>query len=179
MTRSGLNGRHFISVAGRVVGAFFCAWLLQITPLAAGDTLNGYLGSWGGTGRVQFENGKSELIKCAAYYTGGGDELRISVRCANPAYTIKVRSRLSHDNGQLKGTWEETTFNASGEANGQISENQIMLAVTGSGFTGTMFVIHDGDTQTVNIAGKGGELDRVSIVLVKHKKNRRETPEPG
>ena len=42
------------------------------------DTL---LGSWGGTGEIRLDKGRKERLKCNAYYTGGGSDLGLAIRC--------------------------------------------------------------------------------------------------
>ena len=42
------------------------------------DTL---LGSWGGSGEIHLDKGRKERIKCNAYYTGGGSDLGLAIRC--------------------------------------------------------------------------------------------------
>ena len=77
------------------------------------DTL---LGSWGGSGEIRLDKGRKERIKCNAYYTGGGSDLGLAIRCQSDNYKIEIRSKLSYSGGRLSGNWEERTFNASGTA---------------------------------------------------------------
>ena len=42
------------------------------------DTL---LGSWRGGGQLQLSEGRSERLKCNAYYTGGGSRLGLTILC--------------------------------------------------------------------------------------------------
>ena len=94
------------------------------------DTL---LGSWGGSGEIRLDKGRKERIKCNAYYTGGGSDLGLAIRCQSDNYKIEIRSKLSYSGGRLSGNWEERTFNASGTASGTASPNKISLAIKGGG----------------------------------------------
>ena len=125
------------------------------------DTL---LGSWGGTGEIRLDKGRQERIKCNAYYTGGGAELGLAIRCQSENYKIEIRSKLSYSGGRLSGNWEERTFNASGSAAGTATPNKISLSIHG-GVTGTMLVSFTKSTQSVNISTQGIALQGVRISL--------------
>lgn len=125
------------------------------------DTL---LGSWGGTGEIRLDKGRKERIKCSAYYTGGGSELGMAIRCQSDNYKIEIRSKLSYSGGRLSGNWEERTFNASGSASGTASPSNIRLSISG-GVSGTMNVSYSKTSQSVSIATQGVALQGVSITL--------------
>jgi hypothetical protein len=125
------------------------------------DTL---LGSWGGTGEIRLDKGRRERIKCNAYYTGGGSELGMAIRCQSDSYKIEIRSKLSYSGGRLSGNWEERTFNASGNASGTASPSSIKLSISGA-VSGTMNVSYTKTRQSVSIATQGVALQGVSISL--------------
>lgn len=125
------------------------------------------MGSWSGRGTARFEGNRSERIKCNAYYTGGGSKLNIAVRCASPSYKIEIRSKLTNESGRLVGTWEERTFNASGETRGSIDEKMLKLSINGGGLTASMAVDFDGSRQAINVMTDGMELKSVAIKLAR------------
>jgi hypothetical protein len=127
------------------------------------DTL---LGSWGGSGEIRLDKGRMERIKCNAYYTGGGAELGLVIRCQSDSYKIEIRSKLSYSGGRLSGSWEERTFNASGSASGTASPNKISLAIKG-GVSGTMLVNFTKSSQSVTISTQGIALQGVRISLAR------------
>jgi hypothetical protein len=127
------------------------------------DTL---LGSWGGSGEIRLDKGRKERIKCNAYYTGGGSDLGLAIRCQSDNYKIEIRSKLSYSGGRLSGNWEERTFNASGTASGTASPNKISLAIKG-GVTASMLVSFTKSSQSVNISVQGVALQGVSISLAR------------
>jgi hypothetical protein len=122
------------------------------------------LGSWGGTGEIKLDKGRRERIKCNAYYTGGGSQLGLAIRCNSDSYKIEVRSKLSYSGGRLSGNWEERTFNASGSASGTATSSRITLSIRG-GVSGTMVVSYTKSRQTVSISTQGIALQGVSITL--------------
>ena len=127
------------------------------------DTL---LGSWGGSGEIRLDKGRKERIKCNAYYTGGGSDLGLAIRCQSDNYKIEIRSKLSYSGGRLSGNWEERTFNASGTASGTASPNKISLAIKGA-VSANMLVNYTKTTQNVNISVSGVALQGVHITLAR------------
>ena len=122
------------------------------------------LGSWGGSGEIQLDKGRKERIKCNAYYTGGGSDLGLAIRCQSDNYKIEIRSKLSYSGGRLSGSWEERTFNASGSATGTATPNKISLAIKGA-VSANMQVSYTKTTQNVNISVSGVALQGVRITL--------------
>jgi hypothetical protein len=126
------------------------------------DTL---LGSWGGTGEIRLDKGRKERLKCNAYYTGGGADLGLAIRCQSDNYKIEIRSKLSYSGGRLSGNWEERTFNASGTATGTATPSKLSLAIKGGGITASMLVNYTKASQNVNISVQGVALQGVRIAL--------------
>ena len=150
-------------VAGIALPAL--AVLVPVAPSQADpspfDTL---LGSWGGTGEIRLDKGRKERIKCNAYYTGGGVQLGLAIRCQSDNYKIEIRSKLNYSGGRLSGSWEERTFNASGSASGTASPSSINLTISGA-VSGSMNVSYTKTRQSVSIATQGVALQGVSITL--------------
>src|SRR6476661_6204854 len=124
------------------------------------------LGSWGGSGELRLDKGRPESINCNAYYTGGGAEVGVAIRCASDSYKIEIRSKLSYSGGRLSGNWEERTFNASGSASGTASPNKLSLSIKG-GVSGTMLVNFTKSSQSVTISTQGAALQGVRISLAR------------
>src|SRR5262245_66157738 len=53
------------------------------------------LGSWRGGGQLQFSEGRTERLKCNAYYTGGGSQLGLAILCQGESSNIQIRSKLT------------------------------------------------------------------------------------
>lgn len=134
------------------------------TPAAADPTFDPLLGSWGGSGTYRLQDGTSERLKCDAYYTGGGAQLGIAVRCSGKDNKIEMRSKLSASGGALSGSWEERTYNASGNVTGKLTAQQLTLAIAG-GVSGSMKITYDRSKQNVAIATEGTPLKSVTVSL--------------
>ncbi|MEL7049382.1 MAG: hypothetical protein AAFO75_10555, partial [Pseudomonadota bacterium] len=124
-------------------------------------------GSWRGKGLIKLETGKSEQIGCKAYYRvkQAGNRLGMSIICASKSNKINLKAELDAVGaGNITGTWEERTFNATGTAVGQSSETSMRLKIDGT-LQGTVSVILDGKSQQVSIYSSNAGLNGVTIRL--------------
>ena len=135
-------------------------------PARAASPFAGLDGSWSGGGRVQFEGGQTEALRCTAYYTpsGGGAHLGLALRCASASNKIDLRGRLSHSGGRIAGDWEERTYNAQGTAVGSAGDGRIVLRLTGP-ISGSMSVAVSRNRQTISITTQGTAIRGVQIAL--------------
>lgn len=122
---------------------------------AAANPISALSGSWGGSGRITYNDGSTEGINCSAYYSGSGNELKMAIQCRSDRNPIHIRSQLRITGNRATGTWEERTFNASGSASGSVSDSSLSLNVSGGGFSGTMAVRIAQSSHTVSIATQG------------------------
>ncbi len=145
-----------------------CLGLVLACPVQA-DTLQPFIGSWGGSGRVVVDDGKSEQIKCNGYYrqTDGQNGLGVAIRCASPSYSIQLRSALTANGTQLSGTWEERTFNVHGNLSGRIEAGRMVLNVDGGGMKATMSISVTGGSQSVLLTTQGSGLKEVRMSLAR------------
>jgi hypothetical protein len=126
------------------------------------DTL---LGTWRGSGNVQLNSGM-ERLTCNAYYTGGGSQLGMAIRCKSDSSNVEIRSKLSLSGTRITGNWEERTYNASGSASGTAKPGRISITVSGS-IRVSMVVNYSSSRQSVSISTSGSPLQRVSINLTR------------
>jgi len=155
--------RASLAGAWAVILASTCA----ASGTAQADTAFGaMLGSWAGSGQIRLQDGKREAIDCRAYYTSKTDtDYGIALRCASAAYKIEIRSKLALNGARVSGTWEERTFNASGDVAGEQNGNVVRLNVTGGGFDGDMTIQTSGARQSVRINTRGINLKAVEVKL--------------
>jgi hypothetical protein len=143
-----------------------CVIFMAAPASHAGGVFDTLLGSWRGNGQIRLADGKTERLKCNAYYTGGGSQLGMAIRCQSDTSNVEIRSKLSQSGGRISGTWEERTYNASGTASGQVSGSKISLQIAG-GVTGSMLVSYSGAHQSVSISTQGIALRGVTIDLAR------------
>lgn len=145
--------------AGCAATIWFAAAAFAATPFA------GLIGSWSGSGQVRYEDGQIEGIRCTAYYSEVSQKLRLAIRCRSASSEIEIRGLLAQQGGKLAGTWEERTFNVSGEAAGWLTGGRMSLSITGGAFSGSMSVSYGGTRQVVTIATTGISMKGVNITL--------------
>jgi hypothetical protein len=141
--------------------------VLCTAPAHAATLLDRLMGSWSGSGQIRYDDGQSEGIRCTAYYTGGNDRLRLAIRCRSDSTEVEIRGLLTRQGQTLAGTWEERTFNASGEANGRLAADRMSVSISGGGFSGSMTVAYAGSRQVVTISTQGIRMRSVNVTLAK------------
>jgi hypothetical protein len=126
-------------------------------------------GAWSGTGQVHLTGGQHEALKCKAYYNpkAGGAELSLAMRCASASAKLDFRATLEYVGGAVTGSWEERSYNASGQVTGKASNNNLSLHINGGGLTASMSVQLTGASQAVSISTNGAGFTGVSIHLSK------------
>lgn len=123
-------------------------------------------GNWSGGGQIKLDNGKSEALKCRAYYTQKeADTLGLAIRCASASNKIELRASLNQTGNQVEGNWEERTFNAAGTVTGRVTSGRINLSISGGSFSGSMNVAITGERHSVSIETNGIGLRAVNISL--------------
>lgn len=155
------RGHSFVAAA-----AGLAASILLMSAAEAASPFTTLHGTWSGSGRIEFENGQSERLRCTAYYTStnGGNALGLAIRCASPSNRIEVRGRLNYHDGQVSGVWEERSFNASGTASGQASSNRLSLRLAGA-IPGSMNVNVSKSRQSVAINTQASGFRAIRVGL--------------
>ncbi|HRK19012.1 MAG TPA: hypothetical protein PK970_08650 [Hyphomicrobiaceae bacterium] len=155
--------------AARKIGAVAATALLlalsQAGSAMAQSAVSNLLGNWSGSGRISYTDGSSEAIRCNAYNTGGGSEVRMAIQCRSEKNPIHIRSQLKIDGGRASGQWEERTFNAAGTASGSASSSNVNLSITGGGLTGAMAVSISRSSLTITITTQGIPMNRATMNL--------------
>lgn len=155
---------------GSPIGAAMAAlWLAASFSTAHADgPFAAMAGTWRGGGQVKFTGGQVEKLTCKAYYTtkSAGSTLGISLLCASASNPIRLIANLTSSGGQVTGTWEERTFNSSGNLAGKASDSRLNLSINGT-LTGTMSISLGGSNQSVSILTDGTGFKSVNLQLSK------------
>ena len=135
----------------------------QAKPSGIFSKLNG---AWRGTGRITLAGGNSQRISCRAYYRvkNSGAGLGFAIRCASPGNKIELRALIRDSNGRLSGTWEERTFNATGQVSGTVSPNTVRLKINGA-VSGRVRINYSNRRQQVSISTATESLRGIAINL--------------
>jgi hypothetical protein len=150
------------------VGAFFNFGPLMSTSATAKPSgiFQKLSGTWRGRGRITLAGGNSQKISCRAYYNvkNSGEGLGFAIRCASPGNKFELRARIKDTNGRLSGTWEERTFNATGQVSGSASPNVVNLRINGS-VSGSVRISYSNSRQKVSISTATDSLRGIAINL--------------
>lgn len=133
---------------------------------AAADTgLEVLAGTWQGNGTMSFEGGETEGISCTGYYKGA-DSLSVVIRCKGTASNFELRSKLDSNGNKIAGSWEERTYNATGDVSGTTSAGKLNIQFSGS-LIGTLEMSFSASSQTVlvSVGTKGAGIKSVRVSL--------------
>jgi hypothetical protein len=150
-------------------GLLFLATLLTSATAAhaAMSPFAAMAGSWSGGGTLTTSDGRAERLRCRAAYDvgGGGANLRLNLRCASDSYNFNLTGDVEYQGGAIRGSWSETSRNASGTLSGRAIGNQIQASATGPNFAANLSLVTHGNRQTVSIRSAGSEISGVSVAL--------------
>jgi hypothetical protein len=127
-----------------LVGA--ATFSLSTNSAAADPGLDVLAGSWRGDGTLAFEGGKTESISCNGYYKGTGS-LSVVIRCKGTSSNFELRSKLDSNGDKVSGSWEERTYNATGDVSGTASAGKLDIQFSGS-LTGSLEMSFSASSQS-------------------------------
>ena len=150
----------------RAIAFISAATVSLSTNSAAADAgLDVLAGAWHGGGTMSFESGKTEDISCNGYYKGVG-KLSVVIRCKGTSSNFELRSKLSSNGDKVSGSWEERTYNATGDASGTTSPGKLNIQFSGS-LTGRLEMSFSSSSQSVSVSvdTKGAGITGVRVSL--------------
>jgi len=127
--------------------------------------LNGW---WIGFGRLGFQNGKTEQVKCRATYhlnEEDGSDIRQVLRCASASGNVEIESKIKRDGDALTGSWREKKYNFSGKITGKISPTGFRVNVRGSDHKAAMDITVKEDKHVVEIQFLESTLLGLSMIF--------------
>jgi hypothetical protein len=137
--------------------------------LAAENPFAHLAGSWSGQGKITVQNGSSERIRCRGNYRAGetGSTLTISLRCASDSYKFELASDVTYDNGNISGSWNETTRSVYGQLSGRATANNITAQASAVGVTAAISIATRGNSQNVTIRSPGSEISEIAVTMAR------------
>jgi hypothetical protein len=138
---------------------------LSTNSPAADGSLDVLAGTWRGDGTMSFESGETESISCNGYYKGAGN-LSVVIRCKGTTSNFELRSKLASNGEKVSGSWEERTYNATGDVSGTASAGTLNVQFSGS-LTGSLEMTFSSSSQSVSVSvgTKGAGIKSVRVSL--------------
>jgi hypothetical protein len=137
--------------------------------LAAENPFAHLAGSWAGQGKITVKSGGSERIRCRGSYRAGqgGTTLTISLRCASDSYKFELASDVTYDNGNISGSWNESSRQVYGQLSGRATANNISAQASAVGVSAGISIATRGNSQTVVIRSPGSEISEISVTMAR------------
>jgi hypothetical protein len=151
------------------LGAFALIGAAIVSPptnsAVADASLAVLAGGWRGDGSMSFESGETESISCTGYYKGAGS-LSIVIRCKGASSNFELRSKLESNGDKVSGSWEERTYNATGDVSGTASAGKLKVQFGGS-LAGSLEMSFSSSSQSVSVSvgTKGAGIKGVRITF--------------
>jgi hypothetical protein len=140
--------RLFSTLAGLLLAAFLATPGATATPPNPFDQLTG---DWKGGGRVILKDGQPKTVSCQATYKTAASNVTQTLRCTGDDYEINTTLKLTYKGGKIKGSWNESVYDASGGVTGTAKNDVIHAVITGDKFRGRMSIKLTNAGHTINI----------------------------
>ncbi len=153
----------------RVLSCIFAVVVVGIGPARAQMNFQEVAGAWSGGGMMNTSDGHHERVRCKINYVpkGGGNSLRMEVRCATDAYKMNLSANVDQAGSTLSGDWFESEYRQGGKVSGQSSEGLIEAKVESPTVVGLLTVRTKANRQTFMMESPGLWVSQVRIDLVR------------
>ena len=147
------------SLARNALGVAALVLTVGLTPLAqaadsTGNPFDQLSGDWKGGGTVTPANGDPKKVACKVNYKVAGSALTQNLRCAGNDYKIDATLKLNDKGGKIRGSWNESTYDANGGVTGTAEDKTIHARITGDKFSGRM---------SINVSDSGHEINIMQL----------------
>ena len=141
----------------------------QIGAARADGPFSTFSGDWKGVGTVVDDKGKTESLRCRESNVVSDDNISLtqSLVCASDSYRMEFHTTLFTDGRTVRGTWEDTSRNASGNIFGQIANNVIVANITAPGVQARLSAKTSATRQEVTIEPEGTQINKVVVTMKK------------
>jgi hypothetical protein len=154
------------SIGATALSLGFFAFNTQIAAAADGPLAH-FAGHWSGNGRIVVKDGASERIRCRSTNTSSRNGLTLSLRCASDSYKFELASDISYEDGNISGSWNETSRGVVGSLSGKATASNIQATAEAVGFSAGLNIRATGNSMAVSLRSPGSEISEVSIMMAK------------
>ncbi len=140
-----------VAFVGAILAASW-AWQAEAaSPAAAGDPFDQLKGDWKGSGVVILDSGEKKKVDCTTNYKVAGGNVTQTLHCKGEDYEVNTLLKVTDKAGKIKGTWNESVYDASGSVSGTAKGDTIHALISGDKFSGRMSIKVTGDGHTINV----------------------------
>ena len=143
-----MGDRLFLTLAGLLLAAALATASEAATPTNPFDQLNG---DWKGGGTVILKDGQPKNVTCQAAYKQAGSNITQTLHCTGNDYELNTNLKLTYKGGKIKGSWNESVYDASGGVTGTAKDNVVHGLISGDKFRGRMSIKLTDAGHTINI----------------------------
>jgi hypothetical protein len=140
-----------LPLAALILAAALTAPGEAAAPKAAGNPFEKLSGDWKGGGTVTPKDGQPKKVRCKVTYKVAGSRMSQHLRCAGIDYKINATTKLTDKGGKLRGSWNESTYDANGSLTGTAKDNIIHARITGDKFSSRMSIKISDSGHSINI----------------------------
>jgi hypothetical protein len=137
--------RPFLTLAVLLVSAG------EAAPNVAANPFDQLSGDWKGGGTVVPANGQPKKVSCQVTYKVAGSSISQNLRCTANDYEINTSLKLTYKGGRIKGSWSESTYDASGVVTGTAKDNTVHALIAGDKFSGHMSIKVSNAGHSINV----------------------------
>jgi hypothetical protein len=140
--------RVFLTLTGLLLAASLATPGGAATPPNPFDQLSG---DWKGGGTVLLKDGQPKKVSCQATYKTAGSNITQTLRCTGDDYEINTNLKLTDKGGKIRGSWNESVYDASGGVTGTAKNDIVHAVITGDKFRGRMSIKLTNAGHSINI----------------------------
>jgi hypothetical protein len=137
-----------MALAGLILAA---VWAAPGAAAASGDPFEALKGDWKGGGTVWPSDGQPKKVDCSVKYAVAGGKITQTLRCTGDDYEVDTTLKLTDKGDKIKGSWNESVYDASGTVTGTAKDDTIHALIAGDKFSGRMSIKVADARHTINI----------------------------
>ncbi len=140
--------RKAMALAGLILAAVLAS---PGVAASAGDPFDALKGDWKGGGTVWPSDGQPKKVDCSAKYAVAGGKITQTLHCTGDDYEVNTTLKLTDKGDKIKGSWNESVYDASGTVTGSAKDDTIHALIAGDKFSGRMSIKVTDARHTINI----------------------------
>ncbi len=140
-----------MALAGLILACSLASPGEAASPKAAGDPFDQLKGDWKGGGIVVQDDGQPKKVTCSVKYAVTGGNVAQTLHCIGEDYEVNTTLKVTDKAGKIKGSWNESVYDASGTVTGTAKDNTIHALIAGDKFSGRMSIKVYDARHTINI----------------------------